>query len=250
MSLNESQARSVLRAINAGLDIAEENWTKEGKKLTKIASDNLTFESARADSIIPGHPLVEEGKPIVDKFISIMIDMRDSTNKLALSPVNGMTGFQRIYYETSALLPAVYVVSGFSGGVVTEYLGDGALVLHKFIDIEQARDVALSALNYVEDMRLLLNKTLYHRYELPEIDIGVGVSTGPALVTLVGYQANLQAKAIGECVWESSKLCCGRNRVYFSQEIYNIWPSSKDGRLSFRRHSRDKLRGVQGYYLR
>lgn len=250
MPLNQKQKNLVINAINRGLDTAEENWKKEGQNLIKkTASDSLTIESARADSTIPGHPIVEKGKPSVDVFISVMIDMRDSTKKLTSSLINEMTGFQRIYYETSALLPAIYTVSNFSGGEVTEYLGDGALVLHKFESNQQARDVALSAVDYVEDMRLLINNSLYHRYELPEIDIGVGVSTGPALVTLVGYGANYQPKAIGECVWESSKLSCGKNKVYFSQKIYDMWPTSKKGKILFKRRSGHDLRGVHGYYI-
>jgi class 3 adenylate cyclase len=249
MPLNEEQKKSVLSAIESGLDRAEENWSKEGKKLMKIACDSIAIEAARVTSIIPGHPLVEDGKPNVADFISVMIDMRDSTKKLTSSTGCGIHGFQRIYYETSALLPAIYVVSGFSEGIVTEYLGDGALVLHKFTNNEQARDVAFSALAYVDDMRSLLNQTIYSRYNLPQIDIGVGVSMGPALVTLVGHENNVQAKAIGECVWEASKLSCGRNKMYISQSIQNIWPKSRGGKISFGRHSAERLRGVHGYYI-
>lgn len=250
MPLNHEQKKSVLSAIESGLDRAEENWNKEGKKLVKIASDSIVMEAASVHSIIPGHPLVEDGKPNVADFISVMIDMRGSTKKLTSPTSCGTYGFQRVYYETSALLPAIYVVSGFSDGVVTEYLGDGALVLHKFTSNEQARDVALSALDYIGDMRSLINCIINHRYSLPEIDIGVGVSLGPALVTLVGHERNVQAKAIGECVWEASKLSGGRNKMYISQSIRDIWPKSPSGKITFGRHPAEDLWGVHGYYIK
>jgi class 3 adenylate cyclase len=156
-------------------------------------------------------------------------------------------GFQRIYYETSALLPAITVTTSFGAGAVTEYLGDGALVLFSVDETDRAESVRSAyrvANNCIHDMRTLINEQLRIRYNLPEIALGAGLALSKALVTLVGTGDNLQPKAIGECIWEATKLSGGMNHVHVSEQLMHLWPSSKGGKLQF--HLGD-FRGVKGY---
>lgn len=242
-------------AISKGLDRAESHWGEVGQEMTKKA---MAFDAAmvRADesvkpSQIPGHPLVSDGSPKVDEFIAMVVDMRKSSERLKTkvsSPVI-KHGFQRVYFETSALLPAISVVTSLKNGVVTEYLGDGALALFQVDkdDREGAiREASRAARNCVGDMRDLINIELDKRYQLPPIDLGVGMSISKAMVTLVGALENQHPKAIGECVWEATKLSGETNVVMISETLRRQWPQSKGGKMQFMQR---KVRGVDGYRL-
>ena len=50
---------------------------------------------------------------------------------------------------------------------------------------------------------------------------------------MVGIPSNMQPKAIGQCVWQVSKLSDGYNKVHVSKELKAAWPSTKGGTLKF-----------------
>ncbi|UIF88021.1 hypothetical protein KAF44_22465 (plasmid) [Cupriavidus necator] len=243
--LTTSQKQEVKKAVVLGLDNAEKTWKKIGSELLKegYAFDHA-IEAHLEPSRIPGHPLVSDNNPVVEEFVAVMVDMRDSSKHLK-TRVNGiaMEGIQRIYFETSALLPAVAVTTGFREGVVTEYLGDGALVLFPVQVGDRPKSVRAAyqaARDCVDDARAIINEELYRRYKLPSIDLGAGLSLSKALVTLVGTPGNLQPKAIGECVWEASKLSGGRNAVFVAEGVKKAWPATQGERYaSFARLLRD-----------
>jgi hypothetical protein len=254
MTLTFMQHNAVSEAVTKGLDRAERAWAAVGNKFT---NKTMTMDMVRADeavepSRIPGHPWVTDGTPKVDEFIALVVDLRDSTKRLKTfeSAPTIKSGFQRIYYETSALLPAISTVVAFENGVVTEYLGDGALALfqvNKDDKHESIKSASRAARNCVDGMRIIINEQLKERYALPNISLGAGMAIGKALVTLVGAPDNLQPKAIGECVWDASKLSDGRNAVHISEEIKLLWPTSKGGKMKFL--SIRSRGGVNGYRL-
>lgn len=252
--LDEGLKNSVNSAVISGLDRAEFSWGKIGKKFIEksvaISNDSI-FESVQP-SIIPGHPWVDGGIPKVTEFIALVIDMRDSTGHLKTVTNNQhiKNGFQRIFYETSALFPAISEVVDFGGGVVTEYLGDGALALFKVDEgskVDRLKDVHRLAKLCVGDIRAIINGHLRNRYDLPAINLGVGISIGNAMVTLVGSEKNMQPRAIGQCVWEATKLSGGTNSVLISDMAKGIWPTVKSSSMQF---MRAKMRDVVGYELK
>lgn len=255
LALNSDQRKQVSDAISDGLDRAVDAWSRVGEKFLEkaMATDQLVVEAYREPSKIPGHPWVSEGVPKVDEFIALVVDMRNSSQRLKTS-VSSKTiehGFQRIYYETSALLPAISIVCSFENGVVTEYLGDGALALFR-VDEEDRdgsiRQASRAARCCVGEMRELINCELASRFSLPAIHLGAGLAMGRALVTLVGSRENLHPKAIGECVWEATKLSAGVNAVHVSGHMRAMWPASKNGKMKF--HKKEDVRGVNGYRLK
>lgn len=248
--LTHSQKQTVRDTVRAGLRRAAANWQATGKELLEKSSSTGTAIDARAQtSQIPGHPWVSDGVPKVDEFVAVVVDMRNSSQHLK-SRINRplvQHGFQRVYYETSALLSAIAVTTLFDGGVVTEYLGDGALILFPVEKSDRARSVRnayLSAENCVRDTRDIVNEELSRMFELPPIDVGAGLSLSKALVTLVGAEPNTQPKAIGECVWEATKLSGGVNAVYVSKTVSDAWPATKGGTLKF---TACNMKGVDGY---
>jgi len=226
-------------AIINGLNQAESAWNNVGFNFNKrIAAADSVMEKYEEPSKIPGHPFVKNGIYKVDEFVALVVDMRNSSQHLKTHISSKLeNGFQRVFYETSALLPAIEVACSVEGGAVTEYLGDGALILFSVNINEREKSIQAAyraAKNCIEDAREIINRELFKRYDLPNISLGAGISLSKALVTLVGSDNNFQAKVIGECVWEASKLSVGVNKIYVSKYLYDIWPNSKGGSLKFK----------------
>lgn len=237
--MDSMQISEVKAAARNGLIAAIEDWDKVGHLIkSERLLDSIEMESYASASVIPGHPFVEPGNPKVDEFVALVIDMRKSSSRLKTQQ-NGTkvkTGFQRIYYETSALLPALAQTALFRDGHVTEYLGDGVLILFKVDTDNRAQSVKnayMVASNCVKITRTIVNDLLRERLDLPALDIGAGLSMSQALVTMVGLPSSRQPKAIGTCVWEASKLSDGTNQVHIAKTLHKAWPSEKGGTLRF-----------------
>ncbi|MGF6439678.1 class 3 adenylate cyclase [Paraburkholderia youngii] len=126
--------------------------------------------------------------------------MRGSTQRLkTIIKTAKIYGLQRVYYETSALLPAVAVTCGFQGGTVTEYLGDGGLILFGVDKDDREKSVRLayrSAENCIGHMRSLINDAIAKRYSLPAVSLGAGLAMSKAMITVVGIQGTISPKRL------------------------------------------------------
>lgn len=249
--MTSDESTQIRLAIEESLDRAERNWDKVGHVLE--AKFVKSAESIVVDSVpsnIPGYPLVNSDVPKVDEFIALVVDMRASTLRLKTNLKEAkVNGFKRIYYETSALLPAVAITCGFHDGQVTEYLGDGALVLFgvdKNNRSESVRTAYRAAKNCIGEMRNQINLAIATRYQLPNISLGVGVAMSHAMVTTVGYAEKYQPKAIGTCIWDATKLSAGTNVIHISSQVKDAWPSSKGGKMRFKPLD---LKNVDGFKL-
>jgi len=237
MSLSKEQIDQLDQLIQLSLDAAEGIW---GQVEPLLVQRQLAEAIKSISSQIPGYPTVARFSPQVDRFIAMMADMRDSTKHL-MQAISGritqVNQLQRIFYETSALLPAMALAISFENGNVTEYLGDGVLALFRVPDeqmeetIYAAHRAAQSCLSEVRD---LVNDEIGNRYNLPPLDLGVGLAMSKAIVTVVGTENFEQPKAIGECVYRATKLSNGRNEILVDEAVYNAWPRSENGVLRFR----------------
>lgn len=236
--MDAHQKALVRQAAEDGLNEAVRTWKKVGIVMDGI---NASFEGrAGNESNIPGHPFVKQGEPEVTEFVALVVDMRNSTDRLQNLQKFPLikSGFQRVFYETSALLPALATTALFKDGHVTEYLGDGALILFKVDSTDRAQTVREAyrvANNCVTETRRIVNELLAERFDLPNLSIGAGLSLSNAIVTLVGTPAFMQPKAIGQCVWEASKLSNGVNKVRISENLKKAWPTVAGGTLHFDR---------------
>jgi len=254
--LTDKQKLILDKIVNASLDKAESTWESGGSEL-RAAMESATFKNfeERAEvkpSLIPGHPLVGDNEVVIDEFIAFVADMRKSSEHLmcAISSKKAKcSGLQRVYYETSALLPALAKTINFKEGSVTEYLGDGVLALFK-VDPEDKSKAIYAAhnagRNIINDTRMIINNVIHERYSLPPLDIGVGLSISKALVTLVGLDGEKHPKAFGACVFRASKLSGGVNEILADQYLEAAWPTAKGGRLKFLSR---KIRGVDGFLV-
>ncbi len=255
--MQPEQKQTISHLINLNLDQAENVWAAVGSEIVQF-SESATFDSAlmRAEVVpsqIPGHSMVSDQKPEVDTFIALVADMRDSSKHLmqAISPKTAsVSQLQRVFYETSALLPAIAQTVKFNNGQVTEYLGDGLLALFR-VTKDAPKSAFYSAhqcgVEIIGEVRDLVNKELAKRYKLPSLDLGVGLSVSRAIVTLIGLSGEKHPKVIGECVYRASKVSKGRNEMHTDDLAKVSWPTRKDGKLTFSQAK--KFGPIDGYLV-
>ncbi|GKW23666.1 hypothetical protein PEC311524_12600 [Pectobacterium carotovorum subsp. carotovorum] len=260
----KNQIRSI---VDTALDRAELHWENGGHRIVvsesrkaKASMESTGIEDFAMDhampSMLPGHPWVSEDETIISEFVAFVADMRDSTKHLlnAISEKRAkVSQLQRVFYETSALLPALAKTVEFEEGQVTEYLGDGILAFFK-VD-ENNRTEAMyrarrAAIDSIEDTRSIINSALLDRYSLPALDIGVGLAMSKAIVSLVGLPSSKQPKAFGECVFRATKMSSGRNEVCVDERMREFWPKGKGGLVVFKRKTfGEGEKSVHGYLM-
>lgn len=184
--LNEYQELEIRDVVNNSLDKAEKHWEKGGHELvekSKLAkAHSLVILEDQEPSKIPGHDIVQDDETVIDEFIAFVADMRDSSKHLMCEisqKTASASGLERVFYETSALLPALALAVQYEDGNVTEYLGDGVLALFRVNPDETEEAIYAahrSAKNSIYDIRNIVNDILDKRYGFPVIDLGVGLS--------------------------------------------------------------------------
>jgi hypothetical protein len=231
----EPSLDEVIRAaLNIELDKAEATWNKVEYLLNETR--NYFEKGGEIPSLIPGFPFVQDGKPKVGNFIALVLDIRDSSIHLTQrisERIAKASELQRVYYETTAVNTAGSIIIRHYQGKITEYLGDGFLALFQVIDqadpdedVYAAHNAAKKCLSTITGM---VNEVLAERYQLPKLEIGIGLAYSKAIVTLVGTEDNLHAKAIGKCVWRATKISDLRNEIRIDDALYYLWPVSKNG---------------------
>ncbi len=113
----------VSEVCNAHLDKAEYDWNKTNASNLMaldeaIAKSNVSMEKFEDSkpSLLPGYDMVSLFDPKIDDFIAIACVIRKSTERLksARNNVRGIeSGIQRVFYETSALLPSLETTINF-----------------------------------------------------------------------------------------------------------------------------------------
>lgn len=227
--LDDVEINSIKKVINESLDKAEKHWKRGG---WRISNESMTFDSSNYEtSRIPNHPIVGDDKTIIDDFIALVSDMRDSSHHLNSNDDRGLrqscldSGLQRVYYETSALIPALAQTVKLRKGSVTEFLGDGVLAFFPKDDgVNSIINSYKVAKIIVTEVRDTVNNVLRERYNLPSIDIGVGLASSKAIVNLVGISGNKHPKAFGECVFKATKLSSGTNEVLIDKVLIELLP--------------------------
>lgn len=246
----------IIKIVNESLDRAEEMWENTLEKLKIIANAQDT------ETNIPGHKYLGKDRYKSDQFLAIMIDMRNSTKHLieAIGAPAKVSQMERVFYEVSALLPASATIIENADGGVTEYLGDGLLALFQFPGDKDGKDntkkrdeicrkVFNVAMDLLEILKTIINPILKDRYNLPEIEIGIGMSYSPVIITHFGIQTYSQVKVIGRCIYDVSKLSKLNNEIAISRTLEMAWPTSKGGLLSFTKQGFDNNK-ITGYIVR
>jgi len=256
--MTSDEIKKISTLINISLDKAEYHWQNGGYQLMLESSESRDLIKANAQdeaiSRIPGHNIVRSNETIIDEFVAMVVDMRDSTQHLMCATAKDrgdISELQRVFYETSALLPALEATVNLSKGSVTEYLGDGILAFFR-CDKDNPEQAIYSAhaaaKNCLEKTRELVNAALKARYNLEPMDIGIGLAKSQAIISLAGLQDAPHPKAFGKCVFRATKLSSGRNIIYIDENLEASWPTAKGGKLKFIKKTTD-IKGVTAFSI-
>uniref|UniRef100_UPI00405638F4 adenylate/guanylate cyclase n=1 Tax=Candidatus Electronema sp. TaxID=2698783 RepID=UPI00405638F4 len=249
--MNDNEIVSI---VDKSLDRAEAIWNKVGNKVIAEFAAALSARAKLVPSEIPGHLLVDTETPEVDDFIALVVDMRNSSEHLmcAISEKKAkISQLQRIFYEVSALLPAMAKIIYDKQGRVTEYLGDGLLSIFKVDNKNKEKSIYSSydaAVECISSVKKIINPIIDRRYSLPPIAIGCGLAKSKAVVTTIGlYDEYIQPKVFGECVFYATKLSSGNNEIYINESLkQEAWPTAKGETLLFTKKS---IKDVNGYLV-
>ncbi len=221
---------------------AENIWNEVKSDLIKGMSEHFEMGSETVSTKIPGFATVTEGKPKVGNFIALVLDIRGSTRHLveAISEKTAKASqLQRVFYETTAINAAGSLIIESKDGGITEFLGDGFLAFFSVEDELSPKKEVHSAYNAAKECvsatSNIINPILKDRYNLPPLNIGIGLAYSKAIVTLVGSENNLHPKAIGECVYRASKLSGSPNidGIWIDEPLKIMWPKGEKGQVKF-----------------
>ncbi|AFM43584.1 family 3 adenylate cyclase (plasmid) [Desulfosporosinus acidiphilus SJ4] len=215
------------------------NQAKQSISLRKFAMDSAQPIS----DVIPGYEAkrMEFGDFIQDNFSPLFIDIRSSTKRAMV------IGPERTFISMHAFFPGVCNVIEQYGGYVIDFMGDGIMALfggkesgvNKSYSSQQAGLCGLSLLKVVNTV---INPLL-RIDKIWEFGCGVGIDYGSVIVTKIGTKNNYDVKVFGDCVNIASKLSKSDNQVVVSDEVQKLWPSSKWGKMGFKRLSIGELMG-------
>ena len=229
--MTSDERKQLTSAVSDLLDEAEYRYAPIRRIMEKAAA-----EKARPlRTPYPGVQYIEIDRAAVKTYIAVVVDIRDSTEHL-WSRFGTMSGVERVYYETSALLPACGVLFGLSGGRIAEYTGDGVIAFFETAEGASSRSL-MNVYNRADDALTLtkeiVNPELASRYGIPGIDIGVGLALGKVMVTAIGPAAESRVTAFGQPVFDASKCSKERNRVVIDPSLRKIWPKGEGGKVHF-----------------
>jgi hypothetical protein len=103
-----------------------------------------------------------------------------------------------------------------------------------------------AAADSMKAMKEIINPILDSRYQLPAVQIGIGLSVSKAIITLTGQGNFLKPTAFGICVFNASKLSKGKDEVIIDEALERKWPISPNGKVRFSPRSMD---GVAGFLM-
>jgi class 3 adenylate cyclase len=245
--LSQNQLDNLKKIALKSLQRAEELWDNTLGNIRQVIAEKMDSETN-----IPGHPYLKDNDYVSDTFIAMMIDLRDSTKHLRQAIRAKASQMERVFYEVSALLPTMAKIIQDENGAITEYLGDGAIALFQFPQkkCKEQQDiiyaVSRTAQNCIHAVKDVINPILSDKYQLPELQIGIGLAFSDAIITRFGYKPHTQIKVIGECIYFASKLSKGRNEIFVHEWLENAWPIGDNPKVRFKKMSKDD---VNGYLL-
>lgn len=237
--------------VNSELNKAEDIWNQvKDDILIKAERSYSSLIENKMATKIPGFPFLNDGQGKVGDFIAFVLDIRNSTDHLLhriSEKITPVTQLQRVYYETTAINACgIKIIRKYNGGI-TEFLGDGFLALFEAKTKDDVYPAHYAAKKCISSVKDIVNPILQERYNLPSLDIGIGLAYSKAIVTIIGADNDLFPKAFGECVFRASKLANGKNEILFDNCLKQYWPKETGGTLRFEAHKHKNSDEVDGF---
>ncbi|AEK89478.1 MULTISPECIES: adenylate/guanylate cyclase domain-containing protein [Bacillus amyloliquefaciens group] len=213
--------------------IVKKNYAA-AKKSVELKKVHYEANSAISDAV-PGYDSkkLNFGSYDRDNFSVMFVDIRNSTKRAKkLGPNNTFLSYHAFY-------PAVaYIIEQYKG-VVLDFTGDGVMAFFGGRFSGEARAISaqnagLCGLKIQEALDQIVNPLIKNDNILWEFKCGIGIDYGDVIVTKIGTNETYDVKAFGSCINDASKLSSGEGgSVLLSKKVKDLWPSSKNGRISF-----------------
>lgn len=228
------------------LGIATQSLARADRAFREEYGILLEKSAAHADTMLSDlepYRSIDLGGAKAVKASILFLDIRGST-KYAVRE-----GPQKTFLALHGLLPVLSRIVGSTGGTICGFRGDGLFGLFEGVgdsDVARVESSVKSAIKAgliaIEATREIVNPELM-KYDVREIRIGGGVDFGDMVATRIGLRRSHELTVYGNPVNFSSKLCSAANRdVLVSELAYELVPSSKTGKLQFRRRHVEALR--------
>lgn len=227
--------------MNADMDLIYKNTLVHYQKARKNSIEKRALfehsESAISD-VIPGFEAdkLEFGSFDKENFAVLFVDMRDSTKRA--QDVGAEKTFLTMHIFLTALLE---VVKSYHGKVI-DIMGDGIMVFwggreareqENMVKTEAVRNAGRCGRAMLRARNEVINKIIVDEELGKEISIGIGITFDSVVVTKIGIPGSYDVKAFGDCINTASKYSHCYNRIKVSKKIKELWPSSKNGKISF-----------------
>lgn len=226
----EEQIKKSERDWEVMSSLKQAERSSDEERINPISSSHKSrdkLEGNMISSFIPGHQVMDKHSIYLSEFTAFYIDIRNSSTHFHRNDLltKFESGLHRVFLETSSLIPVVAHIAEEKGGVATELLGDGALILFPMRK-KRGKDVIEDAL-YVANKSInvllkYINYVLWEKYKLPPLSIGVGISHSQAMVKAINANGYYHPKVIGQCIWEAAKLSNGNNKVFISKKSFSL----------------------------
>lgn len=171
----------------------------------------------------------------------LSVDLRDSSNRAV------RVGARNTYVTMHTYLPTMAAVVGKADGRVVGLRGDGLFACFGLTELrgtgtevtpevggKAVKDAANCGKAMIEAVNEAINPALA-RAKIPAgLEVGIGIDTGDIVVTRIGLEDVEEITAYGPAVNHACKLRA-HNAVVISNRAYQIFPTSKGGRLTFQK---------------
>ncbi|MBD3259140.1 CHASE2 domain-containing protein [Candidatus Woesearchaeota archaeon] len=107
-------------------------------------------------------------------------------------------------------------------GTLDKYIGDCIMAIFN-APLEQP-DHAMLAVQAALDMQERIRKVQTVSKDVPKVDVGIGLNTGPAVIGNIGSQKRVDYTAIGDTVNTASRMCslAGRGELIVTENTYEL----------------------------
>ncbi|BAU27646.1 class 3 adenylate cyclase [Aneurinibacillus soli] len=210
---------------------------KYGQAKQTLNTNKLLLEKygAAVSDRIPGYEAekMKFGAYHKDEFVAFFADMRGSSKRAKdLRPEDN-------FLTLHAVMPAlIYIVEKY-GGYVIDLPGDGIMALFKEGEnrksiqwSESKKDLNTKELavccgeELLSSISRVVNPILLSD-NIPSVVFGVGIDSGPVVVTKTGTDGTFDTKALGDCVNMAAKKSHGHNEIWVSKNTYDKLPTSQ-----------------------
>lgn len=212
LTIVQSLASQVaLQMENVYLARKMESEAETRQKLQRFLSPNLV------DKVLSGEMVIEKGGEYKDVTV-MFTDIRQFTSMSERKKPDEIVGLLNDYFE--AMVEIVFQ----HGGTMDKFMGDGMMALWG-APITTSEDPVHAVGAAVRMQRLL--GTLNERFKEKlgeEIQIGVGIDTGPVVAGLMGSSKTMSYTVVGAHVNRASRLCAtaARGEILISEDTFKL----------------------------